>query len=299
MLFQLRSYRRRRRRIAGTAERKTFAELQGMPPDQRAAALSGADAAGWIEAAALFGLVEAQVLLGQMQLNGTGGVACDPKLAFGWFSSAAAASYPPGLNMAGRCHELGRGTQPDPARAAALYRQAAEAGLDWAQFNLANLLLRGAGVPRDWEQALCWYRAAASQDHAKSMNMLGRFFENGWGSVPSNLAVAMRWYRRAAERGDFRGQFNLGSLLAQHGRKQEALRWLSRSVSHGSADFLNAAGTALSDSGDPDYQSLGMAALRRAQDATVPSPRAVLALEQNAPICAALGLERCPRYSGC
>src|SRR4051794_5072121 len=101
-------------------------------------------AAGLLAAAARYGVVEAQLAYAQCLLDGRG-VPQDRSAALAWFGVAAAARSAEASNMLGRCHELGWGVAADPARAAGHYRSAAEAGLDWGQYNLANLLLRGAG----------------------------------------------------------------------------------------------------------------------------------------------------------
>lgn len=238
-------------------QRRRFADLQAQPPEERRALFAGPDGAAWIEAAALYGLVEAQVLLGQMYLD-RGNAA----LALQWFEAAAGAGYAPAVNMVGRCCEKGWGMEPDLAEAARRYQQAAEAGLDWAQYNLANLLLYGLGVLCDRSQAFDWYGRAARQGHAKSMNMLARFHEEGW-DRPKDSAQAAAWYRRAAEAGDFRAQYNLATLLAQRGRRSEALAWLERAFAHGSPDFLAQAGAVLRASGDLTLQAIGRRAAAR------------------------------------
>ncbi|MFU1924050.1 3-hydroxyacyl-CoA dehydrogenase NAD-binding domain-containing protein, partial [Klebsiella pneumoniae] len=48
---------------------------------------------------------------------------------------------------------------------------AAQAGLDWARYNLANLHATGRGVSQDQPRAYALYRQAAEQGHAKSMNL--------------------------------------------------------------------------------------------------------------------------------
>lgn len=76
------------------------------------------------------------MLLGQSLLD------CgEAAVALRWFEAAAGAGFAPARNMVGRCLEMGWGVEPDLAEAARHYRQAAEAGLDWGQLNLANLLL--------------------------------------------------------------------------------------------------------------------------------------------------------------
>src|SRR6185369_16357394 len=102
-------------------------------------------------------------------------------------------------------------------------------GLDWGQYNLANLLLRGEGMRRDPTQAFDWYLRAAHQGHAKSMNLVGRFLEEGW-EVPADPQAALEWYRRSAAGGDFRGQYNLATLLLRQNRIPEAVQWLRKAV---------------------------------------------------------------------
>ena len=46
-------------------------------------------------------------------------------------------------------------------------------------YNYANLLATGRGVVEDQLQALNLYRRAAELGHAKSMNLLGRYLEEG------------------------------------------------------------------------------------------------------------------------
>ena len=172
-----------------------FSQLQAMQPGEMRALVTAGPAAASeaIAAAARYGLVEAQTILGQMLLDGTG-VKRDPTTALQWFEAAAGGRHPEAMNMCGRCYELGWGTEIDLSRAAHRYSQAALAGHDWGQFNLANLLLHGLGVPRDRRAALEWYRLAAEQGHAKSMNLIGRFHDEGWDmpTDPSGIGNASK-----------------------------------------------------------------------------------------------------------
>lgn len=240
---------------------RRFADLHAMPPAGKVAALAGPDAYAWIKAAARHGLAEAQVLLGQLYLDGRTGPS-GAGLAFLWFSTAARSGYPPALNMKGRCLENGWDIEVDPVAAAVCYKAAADAGLDWAQYNLANMLLGSTGIARSRPAAYAWYERAAAQGHAKSMNMLGRFHEEGW-DRPRQPGLAETWYRRSAERGDYRGQFNLGSLLAQHGRRDEAAVWLGSALRNGSSDFLREAAAMLDKGGDPMFHTLTKQAIAR------------------------------------
>ncbi|WP_048302850.1 tetratricopeptide repeat protein, partial [Pseudomonas aeruginosa] len=117
---------------------------------------------------------------------------------------------------------------------------AAQAGLDWARYNLANLHATGRGVSQDQPRAYALYRQAAEQGHAKSMNLVGRYHEEGL-VVARDLAQAAHWYRRSAEGGDFRGQFSHAAMLSASGRHAEAETWLRRALEGGNLNFLRSA----------------------------------------------------------
>ena len=167
------------------------------------------------------GSAAAQALLGQMLLDGFGGPA-DPIEALGWFRRAADEGEPMALNMVGRCFENGWGVTADIAAAADWYRRAAERGGDWGMYNYATRLMLGDAGPVDRPGALAWFRKAAALGHAKSINVLGGFYEDGW-EVERDLAKARDCYQRAADGGDFRGHFNLGRALASEGDVSGAL----------------------------------------------------------------------------
>jgi hypothetical protein len=263
------SVRRSRAGPQGAHRRISFAELRALTPERLAGEPD--ETIRWITAAAQYGLVEGQLLLGQCLLDGRG-VPRDPRAAVRWFEAAAGAGNLDAANMVGRCHEMGWGFPVDARCAADWYRRAAEGGLDWGQYNLGNLLLRGHGVPPDRAQALGWYLRAAHQGHAKSMNLVGRFCEEGWESPP-DPAAAHRWYRHAAERGDFRAQFNLGTLLTGLDRIDEATEWLRAAVLGATPDVVRLIAGTLLQSNEPALRDVGYLALqrhRRWQETTQP-----------------------------
>ena len=58
----------------------------------------------------------------------------------------------------------------------------------------------GKGVQRSDPESVVWYRKAADQGFAKAQYNLGTMFENGKG-VQQNDSEAVRWYRKAADQG--------------------------------------------------------------------------------------------------
>lgn len=139
--------------------------------------------------------------------------------------------------MVGRCHENGWGVPEDLASAAQWYRRSAEAGHDWGEYNLANMLFDGRGVASDQPQAVTLYQRAADKGHARAMNLLARCFEEGWGT-PRDAAAASHWYHQSALGGYFRAQFNYGTLVAAHGRIDEALAWFAKALREAPRDSL-------------------------------------------------------------
>ena len=95
------------------------------------------------------------------------------------------------------------------------------------------------GVSRDDAEAVRWFRRAADKGHLQGMVYLGFMQEHGRG-MPKNEVEAGRLYRRAAEQGDAAGQNNLG-VLTEQGRgvakdEAEAARWYRRAADQNNAN---------------------------------------------------------------
>jgi hypothetical protein len=91
---------------------------------------------------------------------------------------------------------------------------------------------------RDYTAAAQWYRKAADQGYAKAQYNLGAAYAQGQG-VPKNLQEAVKWYRKAADQGYARAQYNLGIAYA-HGLGvnqdyQEAAGWYRKAAEQGFA----------------------------------------------------------------
>jgi len=193
-------------------------------------------ATAWLRTHAAQGVSEAQANLGQRLLDGVG-VAANPVEALAWFLKAAAQKHPMAINMVGRCYENGWGVPANLVVAAQWYRQAADLGSDWGMYNYATRLMLGDGVEADRANALAWFRKAADLGHAKSINILGGFYEDGW-EVEQDFAKARECYVRAAAGGDFRGQFNLGRVLASEGDVEGAVALFARAAETATPAFL-------------------------------------------------------------
>ena len=109
-----------------------------------------------------------------------------------------------------------------------LFTDLANRGMAEAQINLGMMFESGQGVLQNFDEALKWYRLAASQGLIKAqekLNLLinkaaaaqvnfglGVAFENGQG-VPQDIMEAIRWYQLSADQGLIKAQEKLNLLL--------------------------------------------------------------------------------------
>lgn len=105
-----------------------------------------------------------------------------------------------------------------------------------AMFQQARALLRGDGVKKDAAQGFKLMQSAADLGHADAMGGLGYFYSQGI-SVPKDLKKALEWFRKGAERGSAKSQYNLGSSLMianeanpDEKKAAEAIEWIRKAA---------------------------------------------------------------------
>ena len=118
------------------------------------------------------------------------------------------------------------------AEAVAWLIQAADAGLEDAQYALGKLYRDGGPAERDITRTAIWFSAAAEQGNPYAMYALGKLHQE-----VRNLPAALRWFRRSAELGNQYAQYRLGRLLLNgDGVAKDtagAVRWLTESAERG------------------------------------------------------------------
>jgi hypothetical protein len=151
----------------------------------------------------------------------------------------------------------GQGVQQDDKEAVHWYLLAAEQGSADAQFRLGFAYACGNGVPKGYKEALHWYLLAAEQGNIDAMLIVGGMYEHlrddlhddsydGLSIADKNIRIekdaeeAARWFRLAAERGDERGQRELG-FMYEHGwgvpqDYKEAVHWYLLAANQGDAE---------------------------------------------------------------
>ena len=107
----------------------------------------------------------------------------------------------------------GQGVPKNYAEALKWFRKAAEgpSGHAYAQRQLGFMYYNGQGVPKNYAEALKWFRKAAEQGDVAGQAMAGDISYNGQG-VPKNYAEAVKWFRKAAEQGYVGGQWMVGFM---------------------------------------------------------------------------------------
>lgn len=104
-------------------------------------------------------------------------------------------------------------------------------------------LMSSAAASSRSKAAFDFYRRAAIAGHGEAENAIGNFHLFGAHGLKEDPAEAARWFRRAAERNNPAGAFNLGTLLwrgrgvAQN--KIDAYRWLATAGLYGDDAMIN------------------------------------------------------------
>ena len=105
-----------------------------------------------------------------------------------------------------------------------------------AQSILGSCYFKGEGVAEDQAEAVKWFRKAAEKGHPESQGMLGLCYFKGEG-VAVNYAEAVKWFRKAAEKGRPESQTMLGMCYLNGegvaADKTEAVKWLWKAAEQG------------------------------------------------------------------
>ena len=117
-----------------------------------------------------------------------------------WLERSAREGRASAATLLGWSYAQGVAGAPDLEKAAAVYREAAEAGDAGAQNNLAELLENGRGIARDEAAAFAYYRRAAEAGFTPAQFNLGRVYAAGRG-IEKSLPSAREWLEKALQGG--------------------------------------------------------------------------------------------------
>ena len=128
----------------------------------------------------------------------------------------------------------------DISSGVALIRSAEAQGLAVAQYELANLHIRGTGVEKDPARAIPLFKAAAEAGNVGAMHNYATLIAD----TPGREAEAANWYQRAAELGLVEAQFNIATMyesgIGVSPSRHRALYWYELAAANGDADAARA-----------------------------------------------------------
>lgn len=103
-------------------------------------------------------------------------------------------------------------------------------------FQQARAYLRGDGVKKDSSQSFKLMQSAADLGHADAMGGLGYFYNLGI-CVAKDSEKALEWFRKGAEKGSAKSQYNLGTSLIKSNETypdeqniSEGIEWIRKAA---------------------------------------------------------------------
>ena len=162
----------------------------------------------------------------------------DDVMAFYWYEKAAVQGHKGAQFRLGKMLEFGDGyISINHKRALRFYKKAAEQGHPGAQYALGRMYAEGKGiVGEDVDRAIFWFQKAA-EDHesVSAQYALGIMYVDR--VEPPQYAKGASWFRKAADKGHARAQYELGKLYASgdgvHENDVKAYCWLGRAQAQG------------------------------------------------------------------
>ncbi|CCG84325.1 protein of unknown function [Taphrina deformans PYCC 5710] len=146
--------------------------------------------------------------------DGAAGFPQDDAQAKDLFTRAAKLHYAPSQFRLGYAYEYGTlGCPIDPRRSIAWFSRGAERGDPESELSLSGWYLTGSDgvLAQNDREAYLWGRKAAEKGLAKAEFAVGYFFESGIGTNV-DLEEAIKWYKRAATAGQKKAQERLLAL---------------------------------------------------------------------------------------
>lgn len=151
--------------------------------------------------------------LGDLYAKGAAPVEADPAKARALYEQAAAAGDMGGRNKLGLMLVDGVGGNANVPRGLWLLRQVAAAGDPWAMIQTGDVLAKGAGVRLDGPGAVRYYQAAADLGIGMGLVKLGGVYRDGLGSIAPDPARAARYFEDGAKQGDNAARVSLALML--------------------------------------------------------------------------------------
>jgi len=144
------------------------------------------------------------------------------------------------LCVVGAMHFKGAlGVMMDARKTEECWRRAAERGHAISMVSLGELYSWGVpGVPKDEKKSLEWLLKAGRRGNVDAAVSLGlMYLGKPYSDIPEDLSEAAKWFRKAAEHGESRAQWQLALLClrADPPDASQAAKWMSKAAAQGNA----------------------------------------------------------------
>ena len=153
------------------------------------------------------GFDDAQYYTGLCYENGIG-TKLNTQKAIEWYKKAVTQKNPEAQNKLGMIYSEKIGFV-NQAEAFLLFFEAANQGLDIAQYNLGACYENGEGTKVNIQKAVEWYKKASDQELQFAQNALGMIYLEKEGYV--NYSLAFQLFLKAANQGNADAQWNIGN----------------------------------------------------------------------------------------
>ena len=155
------------------------------------------------------GVPEGAYMVGECYFYGYG-VEENDTIAVSWYKKSAALGYNVAMRDLGYCYSNGYGVSENIPVALEWYKKAADNGDVLSQWRLGEWYHNGINVAEDYVEAFKWYTMAAESGNSDAMNIIARYYDEGWGDIEENNREAFNWYKKAADAGSTEAYYNLG-----------------------------------------------------------------------------------------
>ena len=193
------------------------------------------EAATWFKLAAKQGNIEAQYQLGSLYSMGLKGISKNIKDSIKWFELASKQGHTLSQYHLARLLYESDEDYKDKQQAIKYFEKIAEnqfTKLDEqsvqleSQLQLGLIFLHGDGdIKQDYKTALKWYKKAAEKGSEEAQYSLGVMYENGQG-VGVDLDESIKWFQLSAEQDAEDAQFALGLIFYKKKEYINSYKWL-------------------------------------------------------------------------